>query len=332
MQSFLVDLLQCPACEGELAWQIEGRRGEQIEQARARCRDCEAVYPVREGIGIFLTDDLPREDLWEGALNGLVAYLDQNPILARRLMETPLAELNPADRFFRATLLEARGEFARAEAVRQQAEQGLYTPEYRRCYSRQLDYLVETLTGGQGPVVDLASGMGQLVERLADRLARPIVATDFSLPVLRRNRLWLAEKRWTEKVSLLACDARRTPFKDRSLPLLTTNLGLANIREPGTVLSELRRVVEGCFLAVAHFYPPDDFANRPVIEQLGAGRLLYRAQAEAAFAAAGWELETAEVCTGWAAPTPGSQILAGAGIDSLPVAETELEWMTLIAR
>ena len=332
MHAFLIDMLQCPACGGGLDWQIEERRGAQLERGAAHCTACEAQYPIQEGIGIFLTPDLPRDDLWDGALNGLVAYLEQNPELAQRLMDAPLGTLNPTDRFFRSTILEARGDFAQAETVRREAEERLYTPEYWRCYTRQLDYVIDQLVDGQDPVVDLASGMGQLVERMAGRLERPIVATDFSLPVLRRDRRWLDEKGWSEQVSLLACDARRTPFKDRTVAVLTTNLGLANIREPGEVLAELRRVVQGCFMAVTHFYPPDDFANRPVIAQLGGDQLLYRTQAEAAFAAAGWELESAEVCTGWAVPTPSSKILEGASIDLLPVAETELEWTTLIAR
>ena len=71
MQNFLLDLLQCPACGGDLTWEIEERRGAEIEAATAHCQDCSVDYPVREGIGLFLTPDLPRNDMWAQVETGL---------------------------------------------------------------------------------------------------------------------------------------------------------------------------------------------------------------------------------------------------------------------
>ncbi len=65
MHSYLIEMLECPVCHGELAWTVTERRGNRIEKAEAHCVACAATYPVREGIGLFLTPDLPRNDLWE---------------------------------------------------------------------------------------------------------------------------------------------------------------------------------------------------------------------------------------------------------------------------
>jgi len=65
MQTYLLNMLECPACHGALEWHITEYRGDRIEAANALCVTCGAVYPVREGIALFLTPDLPREDLWE---------------------------------------------------------------------------------------------------------------------------------------------------------------------------------------------------------------------------------------------------------------------------
>lgn len=182
------------------------------------------------------------------------------------------------------------------------------------------------------PVVDLASGRGYLVEVLARELDRPIVATDFSPRVLRRDRLWLEFLGLYDQVSLMAFDARRTPFKDGAVAALTTNLGLPNIEKPGSLLSELRRIVSGTFLAASHFYPEDSVANAAAIRRYGLSDLIYRGPTLEQFQAAGWRVEVANNCRSRALPTPVSELIEAAGIDALPVAETTLEWCTLVAR
>ena len=37
MQSYLVEILACPVCHGELKWEVSERRGEQVETAEAHC-------------------------------------------------------------------------------------------------------------------------------------------------------------------------------------------------------------------------------------------------------------------------------------------------------
>ena len=332
MHEYLIEMLGCPACRGELAWTIVGRRGDRIETAEARCTGCGAAYPVREGIGLFLAPDLPRDDLWEQVDSQLVQHLREHPQVERQLIDVPLDSLAPADQFFRALVLEERGDYAGAKAADDLANAGLYTSEYLACWESQLEAVLERLSRSYGPIVDLASGRCVLVEELARRIDRPIVATDFSPRVLRRDRRRLEFVGLYDPVSLLAFDARRTPFKGGAVETLTTNLGLPNIEEPGDLLRELRRVVSGTFLAITHFYPEDDKANAAAIREAGLSSLLFSESALACFAAAGWRVEMANVCAGKARPTPTSLVLEGAGIDAFPVAETVLEWCVLVGR
>ncbi|NOZ28556.1 MAG: methyltransferase domain-containing protein [Chloroflexi bacterium] len=332
MQTYLVDLLACPACHGELQWDIADGHDDRIEVADVRCLACAATYPVREGIGVFLTPDLPRDDLWEQVDSHLVQYLRQHPEVERRLMEVPLETLSPADQFFRALILDERGEYAAAKVAAELARTRAYTSEYLACSNSQVNHAIEHLSSSDSPIVDLASGLGHLLEEMARRLTCPIVATDFSPRVLRRDRQRLEFFGLYDRVSLLAFDARRTPFKDGAVKTLTTYQGLANIREPGNLLRELRRVVSGEFLALSIFYPEDDEANAEAINEMGLADLLFRRAALEHFAEAGWEVEVVYSCTGKARPTPTGVVLEGAGIDALPVAETRLEWCTLLAK
>lgn len=68
------------------------------------------------------------------------------------------------------------------------------------------------------------------------------------------------------------------------------------------------------------------------IRGLGPESFLYRDLALELCAAADFEVKLENVQRGRALSTPKSEILEGAGIDVLPVAETELEWCTLVAR
>jgi uncharacterized protein YbaR (Trm112 family)/SAM-dependent methyltransferase len=331
MNEALLPMLVCPACRGDLAWDLIRQDGAEVEEAEARCQACGAAYPVREGIGLFLTPDLPRHDLWEESESRLAAYLREHPEVERQLMEAPPEALSPADLFYRALALEERGEFIQARALERQAMARLYTPEYLACHERQLAYVLGQVADAQGPVVDLASGRGALVERLARDTQAHVVATDFSPRVLRRNRRLVDALGLRGRVSLLALDARRTPFRDGAVTTLTSNLGLPNIEHPGALLGELRRIVSGTFFSICLFYPEDDEANARFIRQVGLETLLFQRPCLEAFRAAGWQVEVANACQSRALPTPTGGLLEGAGIDALPVAETTLEWCTLVA-
>ncbi len=332
MHTYLIDMLACPACHGELEWTITRRGNDRIEEAEARCKSCSHSYPVHEGIGIFLTDELQRNDLWEQVDSGLMKYLKSQPELYQQLMSAPLESLSPADRSFRGMLLEELGDLAEAHQAYELATPGLYTPEYLNCSQKQSDYVIDQLASGEGPIVDLASGVCYLVEKMASRLHRPIVATDFSPRVLRKNRKRFEFEGLYDRISLLAFDARRAPFKDGAIETLTTYLGLPNIENPGTLLKELRRIVNGSFLAISHFFPEEDQSNREEIQKLKLETSMYRRAALESFSSANWRVRTENLCTGRALPTPPSVLIDGLGIDALPVSETELEWCTLLAR
>lgn len=265
-------------------------------------------------------------DPWAAAETGLARALAADPPLERELLDTPLEELSPADRFFRAQILEERGDFAAAGEAAAAAEPGLYTAATLAARDRLLDVVATSLEGTDGPIVDVATGRGTLLERLARSVDRPLVATDVSPNVLTRTRARLRAPELGDRISYVACDARRTPFRDGAAAALTSFLGLANIREPGPLLSELRRIAGGPLLAVTQLYPEDDEANAGAIRSLGLERLLYRDGLLAELADAGWlaEIRGAELAD--AVPTPAGVLLAGARIDGLPVAPTVLEW------
>lgn len=332
MESYVIDLLACPICHGDLAWKITARQGERIESANATCENCQITYPVREGIGLFVRPDSTVEDAWEQAESGIVRYLKNHPDVMTRLLDVPLESLNPADQFFRAMLHEDAGHFATAKLVEQVAMRGMYTPDFVRCSQCQFDYILSELADGTGPIVDLASGRGYLVEQMAKNLDRPLIVTDISPRVLRRNQRCFGQAGLANHMSFLAFDARYTPFKDGAVPILTSNVGLANIASPDDLLVELYRIVSKTIYAVHHSYPPQDSQNQAALAEFNLTDLMIYDSALALFKKAGWLVEFANRCAGRAFPTPASEILDNVRIDGLPVAETVLEWGVLVAK
>ncbi len=324
-------MLECPDCYGTLEWNINESVDDRILEAAASCEACSASYSVREGIGIFLTPDLPRNDLWENVDNRLFEFLEIHPEIEKALMENPLETLSPVDQHYRGVILEQKGKYDEAEEVYRKAKEGLYTPDSIRCLESQLDYVIEKLAETDEPVVDLASGTGMLANRIAKNLEIPLVVTDFSPSVLRKNRLWFKRNGCYDSISLLSFDARKTPFKDGSIGTMTTCMGLPNIEEPGTLLEELRRIVSDRFMAISNFYPEDDELNGKIIREAGLEKLLYRSSALKEFSKAHWDVEIENVCTGEARPSSTGIIIEGARVDVLPASRTDLEWCVISA-
>ncbi len=332
MHTYLIDMLQCPACRGELAWKIGARTQERVEEAEAACLACGATYPVREGIGVFLTPDLPRNDYWEASGSSLLKFLNEHPEIEERLMGAPIESLNPTDQFYRAGVLDLTGRYAEARNLENLAHAGLYAPEQRAATARHFDAIIRMLTAHVGPIVDLASGRGKLAHFLLEHLPNSIVMTDFSPRVLRENRKRLMALGLYDRVDLLAFDARRTPFKDGAVPVMTTYAGLGNIEQPGNLLRELRRAVSGSLLAVSIFCMEDDVVHGEMLRQAGMEQMYFRRLALENFAAAGWEVEAIDATRTRVAPTPKSDLIPGATVDGFPVAETEMEFCLLAAQ
>ena len=331
MQHFLLDWLVCPQCHAELEWKIDYESNGEVEEAQAICSSCHRSFPVHEGIGCFLTDTMERTDLWAQSESELLRFLNENPTVKNQLLTSPVNCLAPADRFYRLMVLEEMGDFSQSSQIEASTLDLVYTAEYIACCNRQLDAVANQALQSGLPVVDIASGRGYFVKWLVKRGLPDLVATDISLPVLRLSRKRFQENYPHAPLSFIAMDARQTPFRDRSIPMLTTNLGLANIQHPGALLAELRRVCSGSLMAIHHFYPADDEGHAKAFSELKIDTLLNEELLLAEFQQNHWQAELLNECYSNALPTPKSVLLDGATIDTFPLHPVKLKWVTIRA-
>jgi hypothetical protein len=221
-------------------------------------------------------------------------------------------------------VLEERFGFDAAREAFEQADTKLYSPEVRAARDLALARVVEIVERGEGPVVDVATGRGALLEHLAHG-ARAVTASDSSPRVLE-----LLRRRLGDSIEYVVADARSLPFPDASVATIVSHLGLANIADGESALQELRRV--GRELVVTHFFlPKRDTENQTAARELGFGTLLDRERALSALAASGWRVEIEAEREVRAAPTPASELILGVRIDALPVVKTRVTWCVLLA-
>ena len=330
MHKFLIDWLICPTCRSELAWDFQRQIEEDIQEAEAACQECGEKFSIQEGIGIFLASHWLRADLWQQADSELKRYLDGHLQIKQELLQTPLENLSPADQFFRHMILEEEGFYEPSQEAEKAALQGMYTDKYLQAWQAQLEYVVEACSRQSGPITDLACGRGYLVQRLLET-GNPIVATDFSVDVLRKNKKRMEHFGLNKHLSFLAVDARSTPFRDGVVPLLTTNVGLPNIEQAGDLLAELRRICGGEFYAIHHFFPRDDSIHQQVFAEMGNELVHYEDTLLEEFMKKHWKVTLENSISALAKPTPKPILLDGAEIDRIPLVDVTLKWCTIHA-
>ena len=331
MHKHYIDMLECPTCHGDLQWHIKEVTTARIINASVICKSCGADYEVRDEIAVFLTPDLPRNDLWEQGESSLDGYFSENPEVFKRLMNTPEEELNGTDYWYKASYYELKGDYAISSEMFEKAFQKIYTEDHIKAWNSQMDFMVQSIKDSSKPVVDIASGKGYLIERLLLGTNNYILATDFSPTILVRNKEYYKFKGLYERLSLIAFDARRTPFKSNSIEILTSNIGLPNIEQPGSVVSELYRIAKDKFMSVMHFIDSSDSIHMDFFKGYSTTAYATRDNAIETFEKCGWKVTISNSIMAEVTPTPIGQIMEGLQVDGIPLENTKFEFCVIVA-
>lgn len=206
----------------------------------------------------------------------------------------------------------------------------IYTKDYIDGWASQMDYIINSIDDSSKTIVDIASGKGYLVEKLLAETDNQIIATDFSPTILKRNKEYYKFKGLYDRLSLIAFDARKTPFKNNSIEILTSNLGLPNIEHPGSVVSELNRVLKEKFMSIMMFFDESDIVHLDLLMQYGLFAYATRNKALETFRKSAWRISLENQVIVKARPTPVGEIIEGGRIDGLPIEDTKLEFCVLV--
>ena len=325
MHKHYMDMLVCPLCHSELQWHIKEESEDRIIDAEVGCSSCKAQYEVRDEIAVFLTDQLSRNDLWEQGESGLEKYFKEEPQVYEKLMGTPEEDLNGADYWFKASYYEMKRDFATSSRMFKKAFERIYTQDYIDGWNSQMDFVIKNIRNNE-PIIDIASGKGYLIERFLKETENYIVATDFSPTILLRNKEYYKYKGLYNRLSLMAFDARKTPFKDNSISTMTSNMGIQNIEQPGEVISEMNRITKDTFMSVMFFVDKEDKVHMDLADKYGITAYATRDNAFETFKREGWNVNIVNSFMANVKPTPEGEILKGGRIDGFPIEETTFEF------
>jgi ubiquinone/menaquinone biosynthesis C-methylase UbiE len=88
-------------------------------------------------------------------------------------------------------------------------------------------------------VIEICAGSGMMAEKFA-RAGAAVTATDFSVAAVARARE--RARRHGFRVHLMAADAERLPFRDRSFDIAAVHDGLHHLEHPERAIAEMARV------------------------------------------------------------------------------------------
>ncbi|WP_291578768.1 methyltransferase domain-containing protein [Clostridium sp. UBA6640] len=326
-----IHLFQCPLCHGELKWDIKKESKDRVINAGIICLGCNEQYEVKDEIAVFLTSELSRNDLWQQAESGIEKCFRENPEIFNKLMDTPEESLNGADYWFKASYFEIKRDYERSSKMFKNGVEKIYTKDYIDGMKSQREFILNNIVDDDKAIVDIASGKGYLVEELLKKRKNYVLATDFSPTVLLRNKEYYKFKGLYDKLSLVAFDARKTPFKDNVIEVMTSYVGIQNIEKPGEVISEMHRICKGKFMSVMHFIDKNDKANMDFIKEFSSIDYATRENTIETFEKCGWKAEIMNSFIAEVKPTPKGEILEGASIDGIPVEDSKFEFGVVLA-
>ena len=246
--------------------------------------------------------------------------------LERRFFEPSEDELSPADRLIKAIALWYRGEFDDFQRLLRPSREALYTEECNHTMTESLNRTVELIKKEQGLVLDLATGMGGLLEELLSSTEKEYLSVDISPSSSFGLLQYLRYRGWGERVVQINADAANLPLKDDSIDVIVSAAGFQNMQDSKKVFKEVRRVSKK-LIALCIFFEDGD----PNLAHVSDRGLHVSKEFVRGLEEAGWNSRVENSVRVRAEPTPQSEIL-GIRPDMLPITSTTIEFTTVIAK
>lgn len=117
--------------------------------------------------------------------------------------------------------------------------------EARIASSKIKESIAEYACNFNGPIVDIATGMGSFLRDLATRVSdKPLVGIDVDPKVLLGNRRAMKKADIYSQTSLVVSDAKNLAFIDKCTDIVTSYFGYANVPDVHRAFKETHRILK----------------------------------------------------------------------------------------
>ena len=331
MFNFLKEILICPECHGELIWDITNENNIHIIEAKVKCDNCAKIYAVKNGVGRFVDYEDNSDDSWQTIDNWLKNFTAENPEIKEKLMTTDIEKLNAADIMIRSMINKVEGNHDEAEKLNKICNQKAYKEETIKAGQAQLGYIVNALKNEKDFILDVASGRGVLVSKFLENTDTCIVSSDISFNVLEKAKESAEKEVFDNRISYIAFDLNKSPFKDKSVQAITTYVGLQNINNPEKIFAELRRICGGKLYSACVFCCEDNVVNHKALENDKLDKTWIKSKYIEEFNKVGFKSVVENAIITLDEPTPVGEIMQGVKIDSFPIEPGNFERAVVIS-
>jgi len=332
MFNFLKEILICPECYEELIWEITDATKIHIMEAKIKCGNCAKIYAAKNGVGCFVDYQDSSDDSWERAENWLKNFTAENPDIIKKLMTADIEKLNAADIMIRSMLNKIEENHEEAERLNKLCNQKAYKEETLKAGYAQADYIINALKNEKDFILDVASGQGTLISKFLENTDVCVVSSDISFNVLKKAKESAEKDGFGDRVSYIAFDLKKSPFKNKSVKTITTYVGLQNIENPEKIFGELRRICGGKLYSACVFCCEDNIVNRKDLENDGLDKTWIKNKYIEEFNNAGFVSVVENSIITLDDPTPVGKIMQGVKIDGFPVEPGNFERAVVISR
>lgn len=220
MDSRLLDGLVCPGCMSSLVF-IGEQDEERLYNGELTCTGCGQTFMVKDEVPHLV---LPGTKMDGAAWEGGASFRGR----IQTCLVTLFFRVWTANRFW------------------------MWTTNFRLMVKRlsapAVRNLVETVRGVEGIVLDIASGPGGsmcIPIMMDDRSDRLLVMSDLGAPVMMEWSRTLRRKGWGDRCSNMIFDARKIPFRDGCVAVITSLLGFNSVLNNRPAYREAERVLAG---------------------------------------------------------------------------------------
>ena len=331
MFNFLKEILICPECYGELLWEITDKNDIHIIEAEIKCGDCGKTYSVKNSVGRFVEYEGNSDDSWQKAENWLKNLVAEKPVIREKLMTTDIEKMNATDIMIRMMINQIEGNHDEAERLRKICNQKAYKAESLKAGQDQIQYIVNALKKEKDFILDVASGQGTLVSKFLENTNNCIVSSDISFNVMEKAKNLSDKNGFSDRVSYIAFDLSKSPFKDKSVKVMTTYVGLQNISSSEKIFKEIRRICGGKLYSACIFCCEDNIVNRKDLEKEGLDKTWIKSNYIEEFNNAGFSSVVENSIITVDEPTPVGEIVQGVKMDGFPVEAGNFERAVVIS-